>query len=92
MANAKDTRTMAAMVREEDLEELKELQGDLQNRIDKASEDGRVFMMQQYVVLYALVTTEVKRIQARFHRETTAANRRAAKELKVSRKEQRESA
>ena len=92
MANAKDTRAMVAMVREEDLEELKELQDELQNRIDKKSEDGRVFMMQQYVQLYALVTADVKRIQARFHRETTAANRRAAKELKESKKGERDNA
>jgi hypothetical protein len=54
--------------------------------------DGRIYMMQQYVQISALVTTEVKRIQARFHRETLAANRRDAKELKESKKQQRDSA
>jgi hypothetical protein len=74
------------MIREEDLEELRNLQEELQSRIDKASEDGRVFMMQQYVLLHASVTSQVQRIQARFHRETKAANRKAAKELKASQK------
>jgi len=75
------------MIREEDLEELRSLQEELQSRIDKASEDGRVFMMQQYVMLHAGVTSQVKRIQARFQRESIAANRRAAKELKASQKD-----
>ncbi len=75
------------MIREEDLDELRSLQEELQSRIDKASEDGRVFMMQQYVLLHADVTSQVKRIQARFHRETMAANRKAAKELKASQKD-----
>ena len=92
MANAKDTRAMVAMVRDEDLEELKELQVDLQNRIDKAREDGRVFMMQQYVQLFATISTDVKRIQARFTREINASNRKAAKDLKLAQKGERENA
>jgi hypothetical protein len=79
-------RAVAAMVREEDLDELKALHTDLQQRIDSARTDGRLFMMSQYVRLLALVTPEIDRIQKRFNRETLAMHRRDHKDLKLAAK------
>ena len=66
MTPSENARVVAAMVREEDLEELKDLHADIQKRIDAARQDGRLFMMGQYVRLLALVTPEINRIQKRF--------------------------
>jgi hypothetical protein len=82
MTPGEHARAIAAMVREEDLEELKDLHTDLQKRIDQARTDGRLFMMSQYVRLLALVTPEIDRIQKRFNRETLAMHRKDHKALK----------
>lgn len=79
-------RIAAAMVREEDLEELEALQSELTKRVDQARTDGRLFMMGQYVRLVALVSPEIKRINARFHRENLAALRKDHKALKLAHK------
>ena len=86
MTPSENGRAVAAMVREEDLDELKALHTDLQNRIDAARTDGRLFMMAQYVRLLALVTPEIDRIQKRFNRETLAMHRKEHKELKLAAK------
>src|SRR5579864_8183978 len=86
MTPAENARTVAAMVREEDLQELENLHSELVKRVDEARKDGRLFMMGQYVRLVALIAPEIKRINARFQRETLAALRKDHKELKLSRK------
>lgn len=78
---SENARIAAAMVREEDLEELKAMRDDLQKKIDAARDDGRIFAMSLYVRLQAMVSYESDRIQRRFNRESLAANRRAHKEL-----------
>lgn len=86
MTPSENARVVAAMVREEDLDELKDLHADIQKRIDAARQDGRLFMMGQYVRLLALVTPEIDRIQKRFNRETLATHRKEQKALKLAQK------
>lgn len=85
MANATGTQ-MAMAPREEDLQDLEELQRDMQGRVDKAREDGRIYMMQEYVRILALVTPEIKRIRIRFDRETLAGMRKDHRNLKAQAK------
>ena len=84
MTPSESARIAAAMVREEDLDELKDLHADIQKRIDAARTDGRLFMMGQYVRLLALVTPEIDRIQKRFNREALASHRKEHKSLKLA--------
>jgi hypothetical protein len=77
-----DLKAAAAYVREEDLEELEELKKDLLARVDKARDDGRLYMMSQYTRLIALVSPEIKRIRDRFDREILASVRKEYKALK----------
>ena len=86
MPTSADIRMMASMVREEDLEELQKVRQELLESADKAREDGRVYMMQQYIRLIAVVTPEIDRVQRRFQREALAELRKAHKELKTSSK------
>lgn len=74
---------MAMAPREEDLQDLEKLLRTLQGEVDKAREDGRIFMMQEYVRLVALVSPEIDRIQRRFNRETLAAFRKEHADLKA---------
>jgi hypothetical protein len=85
-------RIVGAIVTENDLQEMEDLLRDLQGRCDKAREDGRIFMMQQYVQLVALVSPEIDRIQRRFKRETLASFRKEHKRLKLEAKEAAETA
>jgi hypothetical protein len=73
----------ASMIREEDLEDLEELLKNLQNRVDQAHQDGRVYLMSQYVRLVALVSPEIDKIHRRFKRENLAAMRKLHQELKL---------
>ena len=82
MTPGENARAVAGMVREEDLQELEALQSELVSRVDKARSDGRLYLMGQYVRLVALVSPEIKRINARFHRENLAALRKDHKALK----------
>lgn len=86
MTPSEEARIAASMVREEDLEELEALHSELVKRVDQARSDGRVYLMGQYVRLVALVSPEIKRVQARFKRETLAALRKDHKALKEQRK------
>ena len=86
MTPAESARVAASMVREEDLEELEALHSELVKRVDQARSDGRVYLMGQYVRLVALVSPEIKRVQARFHRESLAALRKDHKALKEEKK------
>lgn len=73
---------MAMAPREEDLADLEQLLRDLQSKVDEARDSGRVFMMQEYVRLVALVSPEIDRIQRRFKRESLANFRKEHKDLK----------
>jgi hypothetical protein len=86
MTPGENAKIVASMVTDDDLDELKKLHSDLQDRIDQARKDGRLFMMSQYVRLLALVTPEVDRIQKRFNRETLAMHRKYEKALKLEKK------
>ena len=85
MATATGTQ-MAMAPREEDLQELEDLYRDMQERVDKARTDGRVYMMQEYTRILALVSPEIDRIQKRFKRESLAAFRKEHKDLKAQAK------
>jgi hypothetical protein len=78
-----DLKAAATFIREEDLDDLEALLRDLQDRVDKAREDGRIYLMSQYVRLVAMVSPEIDRIQRRFKRESLAAMRREHKRLKL---------
>lgn len=80
----------ASIIREEDLEDMTALENEIADRIEKAREDGRAYMMAQHVRILAMVKSERKRIQARFDRESLAAMRREQKELKIQQREERE--
>ena len=90
MASAADLKKLGSMVREEDLEELQGLLGELREKAGKSSDDGRIFMMQQYVRLIALVQPEVTRIQIRFSRESLAGFRKELKALKPNKEDEDE--
>ena len=92
MTPGENAKVVAAMVTDDDLQELRDLHTDLQKRIDAARQDGRLFMMSQYVRLLALVTPEVDRIQKRFNRETLAMHRKVHKNLKLEAKAAAEAA
>lgn len=68
---------------EEDLKDLEDLRRDMQNRVDQARNDGRIFMMQEYVQILAHLSTKINKIQARFQRETIAGMRKDHKDLKA---------
>jgi hypothetical protein len=77
-------------VREEDLEDLEALKSDLLARVEKAHEDGRIYLMSQYTRLVALISPEIKRIRDRFDRETLAAVRKEEAELRKAARQQSE--
>lgn len=68
---------------EQDLEDLEALRRDMQGRVDQARDDGRIFMMQEYVQILAHLSSKINRIQARFNRETIAGMRKEHKDLKA---------
>ncbi len=95
MANTPDRAAMraaASLVREEDLEDLEQLAHDLQDRADKASADGRVFLFGQYVRLLAIVNPEVVRIRKRFQRESLASLRKMHVQMKKEARDQAQEA
>jgi hypothetical protein len=80
----------ASIIREEDLEDMTALENELADRVDKARQDGRAYMMAQYVRILAMIKSENTRIRARFDRESLAAMRKEQKELKIQEREERE--
>ncbi len=68
---------------EEDLKDLEELRHDMQDRVDKARDDGRIFMMQEYVMLLAQITSKINKINKRFNRETLASMRKDHMDLRA---------
>jgi len=81
--NATTLKGAASIIREEDLEDMEQFQRDLEDKISQAHDDGRSYMMAQYVRLLATVKIEVKRIRNRFDRESLANHRRAQRELRA---------
>ena len=87
--NLKNAKQLVSMIREEDLEDMEQFQRDLEAKIDQAHEDGRTYMMSQYVKILAGVKAEVKRVRDRFDRESMAAHRKAQRALKEQTKQAR---
>lgn len=83
MAEKTNLKGGATIVREEDLDDMTEFERDLSKRVDQAQQDGRAYMMAQYVRLLCLVKSEAKRLRARFDRDTLAAMRKEAKDLRA---------
>ncbi len=77
-------KTMSMAPTEEDLKDLEGLLASLQKDVDKARDDGRIFMMNEYVRLVALVSPEINRIQARFKREILAASRKEQADMRAT--------
>lgn len=89
MAKTKNTTTivngreLALAPTEHDLEDLDALRQDMSGRIDKAREDGRLYMMNEYVLLLSQVTSKINKIQARFNRDTLASMRKEHADLRA---------
>lgn len=84
MATSENIKAAASIVREEDLQDLENVLRDLQDRCDQAGQDGRIYMMQMYIRLIAIVSPEIDRIQRRFKRDSIASLRKTHKQLKAS--------
>jgi hypothetical protein len=89
MADAKNisqatVRAHESLVREEDLDDLEALKRDLLARVEKAHDDGRIYLMSQYTRLVALISPEIKRIRDRFDREVLASVRKDEKALRLA--------
>ncbi len=90
MATQKELASLATTVREEDLQELEDLRRDLQAKADAAHNDGRIFMMQEYIMLIAVVSPKIKKIRDRFDREALASFRKMHKGMKEASKEEQQ--
>ena len=84
--NVKDAKNLATFIREEDLEDLQELSKQITDLADKATQDGRIYLLQQYIRLSAIIRPEIKRVKDRFDREGIASLRKEEKRLKAERK------
>jgi hypothetical protein len=84
--NSSTIRASQSVIMEEDLDEMRELLHLVQERMDKASADGRVYVMGQYVKIVAQMRSEISRVERRFHRETIAAARKEHQLLKLQQK------
>lgn len=84
--NATKLTGAATVVREEDLDELEDLLREVKARVNKSREDGRTFMMAQYVRIVGMLSPEVTRLRKRFEREDLAAFRRDHRTLKLEAK------
>jgi len=76
--------SLAFSLREEDLEELEQFSAELRNRVNTHHGNGRLYMMQEYTAILADVSAKVRKIRARFDRESISGLRKAHKELKQS--------
>ena len=88
--NVKDAKQLASFVREEDLDDLKELSKQITDLADKATQDGRIYLLQQYIRLSAIIRPEISRVERRFERETLAGLRKEEKRLKDERKAEKD--
>jgi hypothetical protein len=84
--NVKDAKNLATFIREEDLDDLEELSKQITDLADKATQDGRIYLLQQYIRLSAVIRPEIKRVKDRFDRESIASLRKEEKRLKAARK------
>lgn len=84
----KSLNQAATMIREEDLEDMQKLLSELKGRVQKAHDDGRTFMMQQYTLMVATISPQVTRIQKRFEREDLSAFRKMHRHLKKQGKQE----
>lgn len=75
-------KAAASIVREEDLEDMREIMRDLQERLNRASDDGRVYLMSHLIRAIAMFKSETERLERRFNREMLAQHRKAEKELR----------
>lgn len=82
-----NAKAVAAMVQEEDLTDLQDLKKLIQDRVDKARDDGRLFAMALNVRLLATVSLEADRIARRFNREVLAMHRKTQKEMAKARRD-----
>jgi hypothetical protein len=80
---ASNGKSLAWSIREEDLDDLEKMRGELLGRAQDSLTDGRLFMSSFYTKLAATVAPEIKRIRDRFDRESLAATRRELKDRKV---------
>lgn len=90
--NIKNSAKLATFVREEDLEDLEKFSKDLEDYAHKAREDGRIYLLQQYIRLSAIINPEIDRIKRRFQRENLAYLRKEEKRLKAEHRASKEAA
>ncbi|HTI15580.1 MAG TPA: hypothetical protein VL461_13610 [Dictyobacter sp.] len=90
MANndIRNAKQLATFIREEDLDDLGSIKRDLEAKAHQAREDGRVYLLQQYTRLLAIIGPEIKRVERRFERENLAYLRKEGKRLKEELKAQ----
>ncbi len=84
---SENARLVASIITDSDLEELQALHGELLDRVSKARNDGRLFMMSHYIRMVALISPEIDRVERRFKREVLASVRKEHKMLKLEAKE-----
>ncbi len=90
--NAATVRAAQSMVTPDDLEDMQKLLTEIENWIEQAHKDGRIYIGSQYVRLLALVQPEVIRVERRFRRETLAMHRKQSVLLKQEQKLEAEAA
>lgn len=78
----KNAAQLATFVREEDLEDMEKFSQEIADLAHKAREDGRIYLLQQYIRLSAIINPEIDRIKRRFQRENLAYLRKEEKRLK----------
>ncbi|GER87590.1 hypothetical protein KDW_17520 [Dictyobacter vulcani] len=88
--SVKNAAQLATFVREEDLEDMEKLSKDLEDYAHKARQDGRIYLLQQYIRLTAIINPEIDRIKRRFQRENLAFLRKEEKRLKKEAKDKKE--
>lgn len=80
--NVKDAAKLATFIREEDLEDMEKLSRQITDLAHQAREDGRVYLLQQYIRLSAVINPEIERVEKRFKRENLAFLRKEEKRIK----------
>lgn len=88
----RNAKQLATFVREEDVDDLEKLSKQLEDMAHQAREDGRVYLLQQYTRLIAVVDPEIDRVKKRFKRENMAFLRKEEKRLKEERRKQKNEA
>ena len=81
--SAMQGKSLAWTIREEDLQDLEAMRGELLGKAQDSQNDGRLFMSSFYTELAATIGPKIKRIRDRFDRESLAAIRKDLKERKA---------